>query len=111
LDLPALTYFNRVPERVASSGSSLEKLASRAVGIFGRGRKPEHRANVVYVFTKNGDAPPYYSAVCKCGWSVEPVYGTYPDPVIEQQMASAACEHDPAADTSVAFPLDKLPRA
>jgi hypothetical protein len=81
------------------------------VGIFRRGREPEHRANVVYVYAKNGDAPPYYSAVCKCGWFAEPVFTGYPDPVTEQQMASAACAHDPAADTDVAFPLDKLQKS
>jgi hypothetical protein len=45
----------------------------------------------------------------KCGWGAEAVDAMYPDPVIEQQMAAAALSHDPAADTSVAFPLDKLP--
>jgi hypothetical protein len=81
------------------------------VGVFRRGRKPEHQAGVVYVYTKKGDIPPYYSAVCKCGWFVEPVDSGYPNPVIEQQMASEACAHDPAADTEVGFPLDKLPKA
>jgi hypothetical protein len=80
------------------------------VGIFGRGRKPEHQAGVVYVYLKKDDMPPYYSVVCKCGWSAAPVYTGFPDPVIEQQMASAAQEHDPAADTSVGFPLDKPPK-
>jgi len=79
------------------------------VGIFGRDRKPEHQAGVIYVFDRNGDMPPYYCAVCKCGWGAGPVDAMYPDPVIEQQMAAAARSHDPAADTSVAFPLDKLP--
>lgn len=81
------------------------------MGIFGRGKKPEHQAGVIYVFSKKGDEPPYYGAVCRCGWFVEPSYASYPDPVIEQQMASAARAHDPAADPSVAFPLDKLPKA
>jgi hypothetical protein len=80
------------------------------VSSFGRGRKPEHQANVVYVYTKNGDTPPYYSAVCRCGWFAEPVDTSYPDPAVEQQMASAARSHDPAADISVGFPLDKLPK-
>ncbi len=83
--------------------------AAAGMGIFGRGRKPEHQAGVVYVYLKRDDMPPYYSAVCRCGWSAEPVYTGYPDPVVEQQMASAAQDHEPAADTSVAFPLDKPP--
>jgi hypothetical protein len=79
------------------------------VGIFSRSRKPEHQAGVVYVFLKKSDQLPYYSAVCSCGWFAEPVESSYPDPAIEQQMASAARAHDPAADVSVAFPLDKPP--
>jgi hypothetical protein len=80
------------------------------MGIFHRGHKPEHRAGVVYVYLRKDDAPPYYSAVCKCGWFAEPVYASYPDSVIEEQMAVAAQGHDLAADTSVVFPLDKPPR-
>jgi hypothetical protein len=81
-----------------------------AMGILGRGRKPEHQAGVVYVYLKKDDMPPYYSAVCRCGWFAEPVDSDYPAPMIEQQMASAAQDHDPAADTSVAFPLDRPPK-
>jgi hypothetical protein len=81
------------------------------VGIFGRGRKPEHRTNVVYVYEQNGRIPPYYSAVCRCGWFAEPVDASYPEPVIEQRMASAARAHDPAADTSVTFPIEEPPQA
>jgi len=67
---------------------------------------------VVYVYLKKDDMPPYYSAVCKCGWSAQPVVETsYPDPVAEEQVAAAALSHDPAADTSVGFPLDKPPSA
>jgi hypothetical protein len=88
---------------------STEKLPSRVVSIFGRGRKPEHQAGVVYVYLRRSDQLPYYSAVCRCGWFAEPVETSYPNPVIEEQMASAARAHDPAADTSVGFPLDKLP--
>ncbi len=80
------------------------------MGIFRRGSKPEHRAGVVYVYLKRDDMPPYYSAVCNCGWFAEPVDVSYPDPVVEQQMAEAALGHDPGADTSVVFPLDKPPR-
>jgi hypothetical protein len=80
------------------------------MGIFGRSRKPEHRAGVVYVYLKNDDMPPSYSAVCRCGWFAEPVNSDYPDPVIEEQMACAAQAHDPAADTSVGFPIDKPPK-
>jgi hypothetical protein len=79
------------------------------VRIFGRGRKPEHQTSVVYVFERKSNTPAYYSAVCRCGWSAEPVEAGYPEPVTEQQMASAARAHDPAADTSVTFPLDKPP--
>lgn len=78
--------------------------------IFGRGRKPEHQAGVVYVYLRKDNSPPYYSVVCACGWFAEPVYASYPDPVVEQQMADAARDHDLAADTSVAFPLDKPPK-
>jgi hypothetical protein len=76
------------------------------MGIFGRGRKPGHQTNVVYVYTRKSDLAPYYSAVCKCGWFAQPVDTNYPDPDVEQQMASAARAHDPAADTKVAFPID-----
>lgn len=79
------------------------------MAIFGRGSKPEHRAGVVYVYLKKGDMLPYYSAVCKCGWFAEPIETGYPDPDVEQQTARAAQDHDPGADTSVAFPLDKPP--
>jgi hypothetical protein len=79
------------------------------MGIFRRGQKPEHQAGVVYVYLRKDDMPPYYSAVCRCGWFAEPVSASYPDLVIEQQMASAAQGHDPAADVGVAFPLDKPP--
>jgi hypothetical protein len=79
------------------------------MAIFGRSRKPEHRAGVVYVYLKKDHAPPYYSVVCNCGWFAEPVEAGYPDPIVEEQMASAALDHDIAADTSVAFPLDKPP--
>jgi len=80
------------------------------MGIFGRSRKPEHRAGVVYVYVKNDRLPPCYSVVCRCGWSAEPVYSDYPDADVEQQMATAALDHDPMADTSVAFPMDEPPR-
>jgi hypothetical protein len=65
----------------------------------------------MYVYDRRDDAPPYYGAACTCGWSTEPVTASYPDPDVEQQMASAAQAHDPAADTSVGFPLDKPPGA
>lgn len=63
----------------------------------------------MYVYLEKDDTPPYYSAVCRCGWFAEPVATSYPDHVIEQQMAVAAQGHDPAADTVVGFPLDKPP--
>lgn len=81
----------------------------RFVTIFGRGRKPEHRAGVVYVYLKKDGMPPYYSIVCTCGWFAEPVDTSYPDPIVEEQMAKAALDHDLSADTSVVFPLDKPP--
>jgi hypothetical protein len=77
------------------------------VGIFNRKGEPEHSAGVVYVYDKHGDEPPYYSVVCRCGWSAEAIEAQFPDPATEQQMASAALRHDPAADTTVAFPLDE----
>jgi hypothetical protein len=64
---------------------------------------------VVYGCLRKDDVAPYYSAVCTCGWSAEPVEGAYPDYVIEEQISRAAQGHDPAADTSVVFPLDKPP--
>lgn len=79
------------------------------MGIFGRRDKREHAAGVIYVYNKRSDVPPYYSAVCKCGWFAEPVDASYPDPLCEQQMAAAALAHDPAADTTVGFPLDDPP--
>jgi hypothetical protein len=79
------------------------------MGILRRGQKPEHRTGVVYVYLRKDDMPPYYSAVCRCGWFADPVNSGYPDLAIEEQMASAARGHDPAADISVAFPLDKPP--
>ena len=80
------------------------------MGIFGRDRKPEHDPAVVYVYTRNDDVPPYYGAVCRCGWFAEPIEANYPDPAVEQQMASAALAHDASADTSVGFPLDEPPK-
>ena len=77
--------------------------------IFGRRRGPEHRAGVIYVYDKHSDLLPYYSAVCKCGWFAEPVETPYPDLASEQRMAAAARAHDPAADTTVGFPLDGPP--
>ena len=78
------------------------------MGIFRRGSRPEHDAGVVYVYERRGDLPAYYSAVCRCGWVAEPVDSpTYPQPHIESRMAAAALAHDPAADTTVAFPLEK----
>lgn len=81
------------------------------MGIFGRGPKREHQAGVIYVYEKNSHIPPAYGVVCRCGWSTEPVIASYPDPEIEQQLASAAREHDPDADTGVAFPMDNPPGA
>ena len=80
-----------------------------AVGIFGRKSKPEHSAAVIYVFDKHGDYPPYYCAVCRCGWSADPVDAIYPDLTAEMRVADAARSHDPAADTTVGFPLDDPP--
>jgi hypothetical protein len=73
------------------------------------GRKREHQAGVVYVYQRNSREFPFYGAVCNCGWFAEPVAADYPDPAVEEQMASAARAHDPAADTSVAFPIDEPP--
>jgi hypothetical protein len=76
------------------------------MSIFGRKRGPAHSAGVIYVYEKRSDLVPYYSAVCKCGWFAEPAEAGYPDLACEQRMAAAALAHDPAADTTVAFPLD-----
>jgi hypothetical protein len=79
------------------------------MAIFGRGRKPEHQAGLIYAYGKKDGMPGQYGAVCRCGWSTEPVSSGYPDADLEQQLAAAALAHDPAADTSVGFPLDKPP--
>jgi hypothetical protein len=84
-----------------------DRVTLAPVGIFNRGREPAHSASVIYVYDKHSDQPPYYSVVCRCGWSAEPVEAQFPDPTCEQQMASAALAHDPAADTTVGFPLDE----
>jgi hypothetical protein len=91
------------------AGKRATRIEFRFMAFFGHGRKPEHQCGVVYVYLKKDDMPPYYSAVCRCGWLAEPVEAGYPDYVVEQQMASAAQEHDLAADISVGFPLDKPP--
>ncbi|HEX3515678.1 MAG TPA: hypothetical protein VHT26_16920 [Trebonia sp.] len=75
--------------------------------IFSRGRKREHQAGVVYVYERKSHAPSFYGAVCNCGWFTEVVEAGYPDPAVEEQMASAARAHDPEADISVAFPMDE----
>jgi hypothetical protein len=72
-----------------------------------RGRRPAHDPGVIYAFEKSADYAPYYSAVCRCGWSAEPVDAAYPDPHVEARMAAAARAHHPDADTTVAFPLDE----
>lgn len=81
------------------------------MALFGRKGQPEHDAAVIYVFRKRILFPrtrsmAYYSAVCRCGWHVRPVDAEYPDPACEKQMAAAALAHDPAADTTLSFPLD-----
>jgi hypothetical protein len=77
------------------------------VGIFRRRPRPRHDPGVIYVLDRRADYSPYYSAVCKCGWFVEPVTTRYPDPGVEQRMAAAARDHDPVADENVRFPLDR----
>ena len=77
------------------------------MGIFNRKPRPEHSAAVIYVLDKHEDYPTYYSVVCNCGWSADPVDSPYPNPTCELQMAAAARAHDPAADTTVGFPLDE----
>jgi len=74
--------------------------------IFGRMRESaSHAACVIYTYERRGDLA-YYSAVCDCGWFAEPVDAAYPDRECEERMALAALEHDPTADTTVAFPMD-----
>ena len=79
------------------------------MGIFRRGRRPEHESGVVYVYERSSDLA-YYSAVCRCGWFAEPIDSpSYPNPEFESRVTAAALAHNPAADTNVAFPLDKPP--
>ena len=77
------------------------------MGILRRRPRPEHGTGVIYVFEKRASYPPYYSAVCRCGWMAELVEVGYPDLQVEEQMAAAARAHDPDADVSVGFPLDR----
>ncbi|HEX4288866.1 MAG TPA: hypothetical protein VH021_08125 [Trebonia sp.] len=77
--------------------------------VFRRGPRLAHSAALVYVYERRSPEPPYYAAVCKCGWLAGPVEAGYPDQAVEEQMASAASAHDPEADTSVGFPMDKPP--
>lgn len=80
------------------------------MGILRRKSRPVHEAGVVYVVDRGSDLVPYYSAVCRCGWFAEPVESpTYPNPEVEVRLATAALEHDPSADTTVAFPMDEPP--
>lgn len=65
---------------------------------------------MVYVYERKSHEPPYYAAVCNCGWLAGPVEAGYPDPAVEGQLASAASAHDPGADISVGFPMDKPPK-
>ena len=78
-----------------------------AMGILSRRPTPQQSAGVVYVYDRRSDLPPYYSVVCDCGWSAEPVDSAYPNPEVAQAMAAAALAHDPGADTATAFPLDE----
>lgn len=80
---------------------------SSVMGILRRGSRPEHDPAVIYVFEKSAKYPPYYSAVCRCGWFAELVEVEYPNPQVEEQMAAAARAHSPNADVSVGFPLDR----
>jgi hypothetical protein len=77
------------------------------MGVFKRRGKPEHSAGVVFVYDNHSDQPPYYSVVCTCGWSADPIEAHFPDAACEPQMASAALLHDAAADTTIGFPLDE----
>ena len=77
------------------------------MGIFRRRSKPVHNPGVIYVFEKGANYAPYYSAVCRCGWSAEPVEIRYPDLQVEKQMTAAARAHNPNTDANVGFPLDQ----
>jgi hypothetical protein len=78
--------------------------------IFRRDRQRAHQAGVVYVYERRNPEPPYYAAVCNCGWLAGPVEAGFPDPAVEEQLAAAASAHDPGADTTVGFPMDEPPR-
>lgn len=79
------------------------------MGFLRRKNRPEHDAGVVYVYDRTQGLA-YYGAVCLCGWMAEVVdCPKYPDRDIEERMAAAALAHDPGADTSVGFPVDKPP--
>jgi hypothetical protein len=77
------------------------------MALFRRRSKPEHDAGPIYVLDKRGGYPPYYSAVCRCGWYAEPVDAPFPNSVVEQQMATASRAHYPDADLTLVFPLDR----
>lgn len=55
--------------------------------------------------------PPYYTALCECGWSAEVVEATYPDSVACEHVVVEALGHDPSADTAVEFILEVPPEA
>ena len=79
-----------------------------AMWFFSRRSRPAHDPGVIYVYEKGADYPPYYSAVCRCGWFADPVdVAQFPDRRVENDMAAAALDHDRNADTTVAFPIDR----
>jgi len=77
------------------------------MGILQHKRKPAHDVGVIYVYERNSDLVPYYSAICLCGWYAEPIHSSdYPNPEAGRQVTAAALAHDSSADTNLYFPLD-----
>lgn len=84
------------------------------MGIFDTFRKKVHSAGVVYIYEDPaGKKHPmhYYSAVCSCGWTADVVEVDYPDASAQHRVTAQALDHDPAADTEVAFLIERPPAA
>lgn len=75
--------------------------------LFSSEPKPEHSIGLMYVFERGKDDIAYYTAICDCGWFVEPVDAEYPNPALEEQIRMQARAHHPDVDAEIAFPLDK----
>lgn len=81
------------------------------MGLFGPGRK-QHSVGVVYIYQDLAPKKafdPYYTALCDCGWTADVMAVSYPNKEAEAAVIAAALKHDPAADTSVEFLLERPP--